>query len=72
MLTDLLSLVRELGFAKQYQVSTFYTKYLLKVSYKLKLPCIKSMSRLVRVLLVFITSKNGYKEEMQSKWSFHD
>ena len=39
MLAHLLSLVRELGFAKQYQVSTFYQNTFSKLVMSSLLPC---------------------------------
>ena len=63
MLSNLLSLVRELGFAEEYQVSTFYRKYLLKVSYELKTPLLRS-TRLVRVFIISIRKMVIRKNEM--------
>ena len=59
MLTNLLSLVRELGFAEKYQVSTFYRKYLLKVS--------MSSTPLIRSTM---TCQGFYyfKELLRKKW----
>ena len=61
MLTDLLSLVRELGFAKQYQVSTFYQNTFSKLVMSSLLPC--SGQQDLSGFLSFQSEKNGYKEE---------